>query len=55
MSKFEVTITKSEIYTLNIEAKDEDEAIEKADELLIKNKDKYHNDSDDKAIAYEVT
>jgi len=54
MKKYFVSINLIEKYTLDIEADSEEEAIEKANQLLEVDKDKYHDDSDAEETAYEV-
>lgn len=46
MTKYEVELTQEEVYILEIEAENEDKAINKAIELFDKNKSKYYYDSD---------
>ena len=48
MTKYEVELTQEEVYILEIEAENEDKAVDKAIELFDKNKSKYHYDSDTK-------
>ena len=48
MTKYEVELTQEELYVFEIEAKNEDEAIDKAIELFDKNRNKYYYDSDTK-------
>lgn len=48
MNKYEVELTQEELYVFEIEAENEDKAIDKAIELFDKNKSKYHYDSDTK-------
>lgn len=55
MGKYFVSINLIEKYTLDIEANSEEEAIEKANELLeADGKEKYHDDSDAEESAYEI-
>ena len=48
MTKYEVELTQEELYVFEIEAENEDEAIDKAIELFDKNKSIYYYDSDTK-------
>lgn len=56
--KYEVTIREIEIYSLEVEAETDEEAQDKAWELLTegdeKNKGQYHHDSDGSSEAYEI-
>jgi len=54
MKNYFVTINIIETYNLDIEADSEEEAIEKANDLLDKDKDKYHNDSSAEESAFEI-
>lgn len=56
MPKYEVTLKEIEIYTLEVEAKSLDDAIEKAWNEIQEydGKDKYHNMSDGSATATEI-
>ena len=48
MTKYEVELTQEEVYIFEIEAENENKAIDKAIELFDKNKRKYYYDSDTK-------
>lgn len=57
MKTYEVFITSSEHYEVPVEADSEEEAIEKALDVLDgneENKSKYHVDSGGEEVAYEI-
>lgn len=56
MPKYEVTIKKIEIYTMEVEADSEDDAIEKGDEMVEtkQGEQKHHHDSDAECSAFEI-
>ena len=56
MSKFEVTVKKTEEYVIEIDAKNEDAAIAEAEEFIETCSDAflYHNDSYVESIVFEI-
>jgi len=53
--KYEVLIKETEKYSLRVLANSEDDAINKAYEMLEESKDRYHDDSDGEAEAFEIS
>jgi hypothetical protein len=55
MSRFEVAIRQIEVYSVEVEAEDEQEAEDKAWELVMNDRDEYHIDSDASTKVYQLS